>query len=107
MRIQVFFLLVLMVSAASAGCDDALETEIENPAWLACNSDAQCDTAYLSCHGWVAVANGHAADVQRWYVHENNRALSVLDCAMATDVPRPVAVCRADVCTIGTLTSRP
>ncbi|NOT88948.1 MAG: hypothetical protein HOP03_12275 [Lysobacter sp.] len=107
MRIPIFFLPILMMSATTAGCADRLKTQIEKPVWLACKRDAQCVTTYLSCHGWVAVASGHEADVQRWYVHENNKALSVMDCAGSVDVPRPAAVCRADVCTIGTVLSRP
>lgn len=107
MRMPGYLLLVLMVFAVSAGCADRLKTGIENPEWLACKRDMQCETTYLSCHGWVAVASGHAADVQRWYVRENSKALSVLDCAVAADVPRPAAMCRADACTIDTAIARP
>jgi len=107
MRVPTYLLPILMASAASAGCADRLKTGIENPEWLACRRDAQCETTYLSCHGWVAVASGRAADVQRWYVRENGKTLSVLDCAAAVDVPRPAAVCRADACTIDTAIARP
>lgn len=107
MRMPIIFLPILTVSTASAGCADTLKTAIETPDWLACKRDAQCVTTYLSCHGWVAVASGHEADVQRWYVQENSKALSVMDCARAVDAPKPAAVCRADVCTIDAIPSRP
>ena len=107
MRIPIISLPILMALAASAGCADRLKTEIESPEWLACKREAQCVTTYLSCHGWVAVANRHEADVQHWYVHENNKALSVMDCAGAVDVAKPAAVCRADVCTIDSAITRP
>jgi hypothetical protein len=107
MRIPILFLPMLMVLAVSAGCADRLKTEIENPDWLTCKTDAQCRATYLSCHGWVAVASAHEADVQRWYVIENNKALSVRDCAGAADVPQPAAVCRANACAVDTTTLRP
>ena len=107
MRMPGYLLPILMAFAASAGCADRLKTGIENPEWLACKRDTQCETTDLSCHGWVAVASGLAADVQRWYVRENSKALSVLDCAVAADVPRPAASCRTDVCTIATTMARP
>lgn len=107
MRTPALLLPILMLAAASAGCADGLKTTIENPDWLACRDDAQCATTHLSCHGWVAVASGHEADVQRWYVGANQKALSVLDCAVASDIPRPAAVCRSNVCTIDLAPSRP
>ena len=107
MRVPIFFLPVLMLSAASVGCADKLNARIENPDWLTCKSDVQCRTTYLSCHGWVAVDRAHEIDVQRWYLQENNKALSVRDCAGAADVPQPAAICRADQCALKTATLRP
>jgi hypothetical protein len=72
-----------------------------DPAWTRCERTAQCSTTYLSCHGWIAVARAHEADVQRWYSEANADLLGVVECD-GKNAAQPQAVCRDSVCKLAT-----
>jgi hypothetical protein len=77
-----------------------------DPAWTRCERTTHCATTYLSCHGWIAIARAHEAEVQRWYSEANADVLGVVECD-GKDTAQPQAVCRESVCLLAEATLPP
>jgi hypothetical protein len=97
-RHRALMLIACGAVAACTGGSDAIHVDLDREGWLHCAADLECAPIFLSCHGWVAARADREAEILGRYLRENDRALSVRDCAGRADILRPQALCRVNRC---------